>query len=111
MKKTKANNFYEVAEQLSGIIDYEGKENSSKIGYEKRKQQIEQLKKLPLEQREKINIKLLEETNEILEKLEKDTEKWINGEKPDTKTIDEYYKKIDELENGVKKWKKEIKNV
>lgn len=111
MKQTKANNFYEVAEQLSGIIDYKGKENSSETGYEKRKQQIEKLKKLPLEQREKINIKLLEETNKILEKLGKDTEKWIKGEKPNTKTIDEYYKKIDELENGIKKLKKETKNV
>ena len=77
MKKTKVNNFYEVAEQLSGIIDYEGKENSSEIEYEKRKQRIEELKKLPKEQREKINFKLLEETNETLKNLEKDTEKWV----------------------------------
>ena len=53
--------------------------------YEKRKQRIEELKKLPKEQREKINIKLLEETNETLTKLEKDTEKWIKGEEEENK--------------------------
>jgi len=52
-------------------------EFSSEARYEKRKQQIEKLKKLPKEQREKINFKLLEETNETLKNLEKDTEKWV----------------------------------
>ena len=72
MKITKANNFNEVVEQLSSVIDYKGKENSVETGYEKRKQQIEKLKKLSKDKREKINIKLLEETNETLTKLEKE---------------------------------------
>ena len=108
MKKTKANNFYEVAEQLSGIIDYEGKENSSEIGYEKRKQRIEELKKLPKEQREKINFKLLEETNETLKNLEKDTEKWVKEQKINDEALDKYYEKIEELENICKNEKKKL---
>ena len=49
--------------------------------YEKRKQQIEELKKLPKEQRDKINFKYLEETNETLRKLGKDMEKWVEEQK------------------------------
>lgn len=108
MKKTKANNFYEVAEQLSGIIDYEGKENSSETGYEKRKQRIEELKKLPKEQREKINFKLLEETNETLKNLEKDTEKWVKEQKINDEALDKYYEKIEDLENICKNEKKKL---
>ena len=79
--------------------------------WKKRNQQIENLKKLPKEQREKINIDLLTKISNTLEALEKDTKDWLDGKPIKIKHIDEYYNLIEDCATELKNEREKLENI